>query len=91
MTVSGAVDEIAVRTHQVSGGGGVHLHVRETGNRSGQPVLFIHGLSVSGLAWHRQLRSELTRDLRLVTVDLRSRTRIAVWAVEHGMAGNKAD
>ena len=71
MTVSGAVDEIAARTHQVSGGGGVQLHVRETGNRSGRPVLFIHGLSVSGLAWHRQLHSELARDLRLVAVDLR--------------------
>ena len=71
MTVPGAVDEIAVRTHQVSGGGGVQLHVEETGNRSGQPVLFIHGLSQSGLAWHRQLHSELARDLRLVALDLR--------------------
>ena len=31
----------------------MQLHVEETGNRSGQPVLFIHGLSQSGLAWHR--------------------------------------
>jgi len=71
MAVSGAVDEITVRTHQVSGGGGVRLHVYETGNRSGQPVLFIHGLSQSGLAWHRQLHSELARDFRLVALDLR--------------------
>ena len=71
MAVSGTVDEITVRTHQVSGGGGVQLHVQETGNRSGRPVLFIHGLSQSGLAWHRQLHSELARDFRLVALDLR--------------------
>ena len=71
MAVPGAVDEITVRTHQVSGGGGVRLHVYETGNRSGQPVLFIHGLSQCGLAWNRQLQSELARDYRLVALDLR--------------------
>jgi pimeloyl-ACP methyl ester carboxylesterase len=71
MTIPAAVDEVTVRTHQVGGGGGVRLHVEETGNRSGQPVLFIHGLSQSGLAWHRQLSSELARDHRLVALDLR--------------------
>jgi pimeloyl-ACP methyl ester carboxylesterase len=71
MAIQAAVDEITVRTHQVSGGGGVQLHVEETGNPSGQPVLFIHGLSQSGLAWHRQLNSELARHHRLVALDLR--------------------
>jgi pimeloyl-ACP methyl ester carboxylesterase len=33
--------------------------------------LFIHGLSYCGLAWSRQLDSELARDFRLVTMDLR--------------------
>jgi DNA-binding NarL/FixJ family response regulator len=27
----------------------------------------------------------------MTKLGLRSRTRVAVWAVEHGMAGNKAD
>jgi pimeloyl-ACP methyl ester carboxylesterase len=71
MAIRDAVDERTVRTYEVSGGGGVRLHVEETGNRSGQPVLFLHGLSLSGFAWHRQLHSELARDLRLVTLDLR--------------------
>ena len=71
MAITEAVDDITVLSHQVTGGGGVQLHVEETGNRSGRPVLFIHGLSQSGLAWHRQLHSELARDLRLVTLDLR--------------------
>src|SRR5689334_440921 len=70
MAIPGAVEGTA-RTHQVRGGGGVQLHVEETGNPSGQPVLFIHGLSQSWLAWNRQLCSELARDLRLIAVDLR--------------------
>ena len=59
------------RTYSVSGGGGVVLFVEETGNARGRPVLFLHGLSQSRLAWDRQLRSDLGRDLRLVAMDLR--------------------
>jgi pimeloyl-ACP methyl ester carboxylesterase len=29
---------------QITGGGGVQLHVAETGNRQGRPILFIHGI-----------------------------------------------
>lgn len=65
---------VAVRIHQVTGGGGVQLHVEETGNPSGQQVLFIHGLSQTRLAWNQQLHIELTRDLRLVALDLRAVT-----------------
>lgn len=60
-----------IRTHQVTGGGGVRLHVEETGDPAGRPVLFLHGLSQSRLAWNRQLHSDLRRDLRLVALDLR--------------------
>ena len=59
------------RTYSVAGGGGVVLFVEETGNARGRPVLFLHGLSQSRLAWDRQLRSDLGRDLRLVAMDLR--------------------
>jgi non-heme chloroperoxidase len=76
-----AIDEITGTTHEVIGGGGVRLHVEETGNRSGRPVLFLHGLSQSGLAWHRQTRSDLARDFRLVTMDLRG----------HGESARPAD
>jgi non-heme chloroperoxidase len=38
-------------------------------------VLFLHGLSQCRLAWERQLRSDLGRDLRLVAVDLRGHGR----------------
>jgi non-heme chloroperoxidase len=59
------------RTYRVSGGGGVTLFVEETGNPGGRPVLFLHGISQCRLAWDRQLRSDLGRDLRLVAMDLR--------------------
>jgi pimeloyl-ACP methyl ester carboxylesterase len=59
------------RTYRVSGGGGVVLVAEETGTPSGRPVLFLHGVSQCRLAWERQLRSDLARDLRLVAVDLR--------------------
>jgi non-heme chloroperoxidase len=63
--------EHAMKTHKVAGGGGVQLHVVETGNPQGRPILFIHGFSQCSLAWSRQLDSELARDHRLVAMDLR--------------------
>lgn len=60
-----------MKTHKVAGGGGVQLHVIEAGNPGGRPILFIHGISQSSLAWSRQLDSELARDRRLVAMDLR--------------------
>jgi non-heme chloroperoxidase len=63
--------EHGMKTHRIAGGGGVQLHVVEAGNPDGRPILFIHGISQSCLAWSRQLDSELARDHRLVAMDLR--------------------
>jgi non-heme chloroperoxidase len=63
--------EHAMKTHGIAGGGGVRLHVVETGDPGGRPILFLHGFSQSWLAWSRQLDSELARDHRLVAMDLR--------------------
>jgi non-heme chloroperoxidase len=62
-------------THRIPGGGGTELHVEDTGTAGGPTVLFIHGLSQSGLAWTAQLHSDLADQLRLVTVDLRGHGR----------------
>ena len=59
------------RSGWVTGGGGVRLHVEETGDPTGRPVLFLHGFAQCRLAWDRQLGSDLGRDLRLVAMDLR--------------------
>jgi pimeloyl-ACP methyl ester carboxylesterase len=58
-------------SHSVVGGNGVRLHVLETGNPQGTPILFIHGFSQCGLCWSRQLNSDLANDHRLVAMDLR--------------------
>jgi len=58
-------------SHYVVGGGGTRLHVLETGNPQGTPILFIHGFSQCGLCWGRQLNSDLAKDHRLVAMDLR--------------------
>ena len=68
-------------THNIAGSGGVRLHVVETGNPDGQPILFIHGISQSWLTWRCQLRSELQEEFRLVAMDLRG----------HGMSDKPAD
>ena len=57
--------------HTITGGGGIQLHVVETGNPKGRPILFIHGFSQSWLAWSRQLSSDLAQDFRLVAMDNR--------------------
>jgi len=60
-----------MKHHTVAGGGGIQLHVVETGNPRGRPLLFIHAFSQCWLAWQRQLHSELTSQYRLIAMDLR--------------------
>ena len=60
-----------MKTHRITGGGGIQLHVVETGNPRGHPILFIHGLSQCWLTWSRQMNSELAEHCRLVAMDMR--------------------
>jgi pimeloyl-ACP methyl ester carboxylesterase len=60
-----------MKSHKIEGANGARLHVVETGNPKGRPILFIHGFSQSSLAWSRQMNSELAEDFRLVAMDLR--------------------
>ena len=60
-----------MNTQQITGGGGTRLHVVETGNPKGRPIVFIHGFAQCWRAWSRQLDSDLARDHRLVAVDMR--------------------
>ena len=60
-----------MKHHAITGGGGILLHAVETGNATGQPILFLHGLSQSSLTWSRQLSSDLAQHYRLVAMDLR--------------------
>ena len=60
-----------MKAHRITGGGGIQLHVAETGNSQGRAVLFIHGFSQCGLSWSKQMGSDLVNDHRLVAMDLR--------------------
>lgn len=60
-----------MNNHMIAGGGDTQLHLVETGNASGRPILFIHGLSQCWLAWSRQMNSDLASDFRLVAMDMR--------------------
>jgi len=60
-----------MKHHNISGGGGTQIHLVETGDPKGRPILFIHGFSQSWLAWSRQMNSELAEDHRLVAMDMR--------------------
>lgn len=55
----------------MTGGGGIKLHVEEAGNPKGKPILFIHAFSQCGLAWTKQLLSDLANGFRLVAMDIR--------------------
>src|SRR5262245_7068383 len=60
-----------MKIHSVKGGAGINLHVREYGNPSGIPILFIHGWSQSHLCWSKQFESSLKNDAQMIAVDLR--------------------
>jgi pimeloyl-ACP methyl ester carboxylesterase len=60
-----------MKTHTVAGGGGLKLHVEETGSPDSKPILFIHGFSQCRLSWNRQLHSDLANDFRLIAMDIR--------------------
>lgn len=70
-----------MRDHRIAGGGGVGLHVLETGNLGGRAILFIHGFSQCSLVWTRQLHSDLGDDYRLVAMDMRG----------HGLSDKPSD
>jgi non-heme chloroperoxidase len=60
-----------MKHHTITGGGGVRLHLVETGDPGGRPILFIHGFSQCCLSWNRQLNSDLAGGYRLVAMDMR--------------------
>lgn len=60
-----------MQSHMITGGGGIRLHLVETGNSRGRPIVFIHGFSQCSLVWTRQMNSGLADTFRLIAVDLR--------------------
>ena len=50
---------------------GLTISAQEWGNPSGPEILFIHGFSQSHLSWMGQVDSDLAKEFRIVTYDLR--------------------
>jgi non-heme chloroperoxidase len=50
---------------------GLTISAQEWGNPVGLEILFIHGFSQSYLSWMRQVDSDLAKEFRIVTYDLR--------------------
>jgi pimeloyl-ACP methyl ester carboxylesterase len=50
---------------------GLIISAQEWGNPAGPEILFIHGFSQSHLSWMRQFDSDLAKEFRIVTYDLR--------------------
>jgi pimeloyl-ACP methyl ester carboxylesterase len=57
---------IAVKTPD-----GLTISAQEWGNPAGPEILFIHGFSQSNLSWMRQVDSDLAKEFRIITYDLR--------------------
>jgi non-heme chloroperoxidase len=60
-----------MKVHDIKGAEGLALHVREWGESTAPPILFIHGWSQNHLCWQRQYESTLADRFRLVALDLR--------------------
>lgn len=63
----------------VSAGGGSTILVRDVGPRDAPTVVLVHGLGADGLVWSRQM-DELSRDLRVLVVDIRGHGRSGTGA-----------
>jgi non-heme chloroperoxidase len=50
---------------------GLTISAQEWGNPAGPEILFIHGFSQSHLSWMRQVDSDLAKEFRIITYDLR--------------------
>src|SRR5689334_125375 len=62
---------LRMRTHSIEGGGGLELHVRDSGPIDAPAILLIHGWSQHHLSWSKQFQSPLAGEFRLVALDLR--------------------
>ena len=50
---------------------GLTISAQEWGNPNGPEILLIHGFGQSHLSWMRQVDSDLAREFRIITYDLR--------------------
>jgi non-heme chloroperoxidase len=67
----GFADGLKYKPINVKTPDGLTISAQEWGNPAGPEILFIHGFSQSHLSWMRQVDSDLAKDFRIITYDLR--------------------
>src|ERR1700686_2923428 len=67
----GFSDDMKGKALNVTTPDGLTIAAQEYVNPNGPGIGFIHGFSQSNLAWMRQTNSDLTKEFRIVTYDLR--------------------
>ncbi|MGA1805342.1 alpha/beta fold hydrolase [Rhizobium sp. HT1-10] len=67
--------------YTVQSSDGVVIAVEESGNPTGQPIVFVHGLLGSRINWDKQTSDPALQKFRLITYDLRG----------HGLSGKPDD
>jgi non-heme chloroperoxidase len=67
----GLAEDLKYKPISVKTPDGLTISAQEWGNPNGPEILFIHGFSQSHLSWMRQVDSELAKEFRLITYDLR--------------------
>jgi pimeloyl-ACP methyl ester carboxylesterase len=60
-----------MRSHRVTGDGGVALHVVEAGPADGPPVVLLHGFPELGFSWRHQIPALAAAGHRVLVPDLR--------------------
>lgn len=71
MAQPGLAENLKYKAITVKTPDGLTIAAQEWGNPNGPEILFIHGYSQSYLSWMRQVDSDLAKDFRIVTYDLR--------------------
>jgi non-heme chloroperoxidase len=71
MAQTGLGAELKYKPITVKTPDGLTISAQEWGNPAGPEILFIHGFSQSYLSWMRQVDSDLAKEFRIVTYDLR--------------------
>ena len=67
----GSAQDLKYKPISVKTPDGLTISAQEWGNPAGPEILFIHGFSQSHLSWIRQVNSDLAKEFRIVTYDLR--------------------
>jgi pimeloyl-ACP methyl ester carboxylesterase len=69
--IPGLAQEQKFKAVSVKTPDGLTISAQDWGNPNGPEILFIHGFSQSHLSWIRQVDSDLAKEFRMVTYDLR--------------------